>query len=97
MLVERGGLAHRVAKPLAAPKTAAGALALQVARVAAHLPPHRASVRGGDPGLARLNLAEVSASSRSFDFAVGLLEGFAKQCAKPPHQSARFSGLTGRA
>ena len=40
----------------------------RAARVAAHLPPHRASLRGGDPGIARLNLAEVSASSRSCVF-----------------------------
>jgi hypothetical protein len=50
-----GRLAHRFAKPLAAPKSAAVALASQAARVAALLPPHRAGVRGGDPGIARLN------------------------------------------
>jgi hypothetical protein len=69
-LIATGGLAQRFAKPLAAPKSTAGALASPAARVAAHLPPHRASVRGGDPGLARLNLADVPASSRSFDLYV---------------------------
>ena len=69
-------------------------MASQAARVAAHLPPHRASVRGGDPGLARLNLTDVPASSPSFDFAVGLLEGFATRCAKPPRGAGHACRLT---